>query len=140
MRIKTVWAKPITEDVNRLCSTCEALGYIGAVANEYWHNTKGTAIENAICDYITELFNEKREQVQKCVNWIPASERLPEKDGRYLVYISGDYPSMEVFMWADGWNCYRRINGTVDRTNEIDWVDIIAWMPLPEPYKEQENE
>lgn len=66
--------------------------------------------------------------------WIPVSERLPEKDGRYLVCMSWNYHDMDVYMWADGWNCIRRINGKVDRENEIDGADIIAWMPLPRPY------
>lgn len=73
---------------------------------------------------------------QKAGEWIPVSERLPEKDGRYLVCMSWNYHDMDVFMWADGWNCIRRTNGTVDRESEIDGADIIAWMPLPKPYRE----
>ena len=51
--------------------------------------------------------------------WIPCSERLPEKDGYYLTT-----------------TCYRQVY--VDYWNE-DHFDrteaVIAWMPLPEPYK-----
>lgn len=67
------------------------------------------------------------------------SERLPEKDGRYLVCMSWNYHDMDVYMWADGWNCIRRINGGVDRTSEIDGTDIVAWMHLPEPWKDGER-
>ena len=66
------------------------------------------------------------------------SERLPEKDGRYLVCMSWDYHNMDVLIWADGWNCIRRINGKVSRKSEIDGAEIIAWMPLPEPWKDGE--
>lgn len=60
--------------------------------------------------------------------WIPCSERLPEKDGKYLVthrkfgkleatwniFYGGDHAS---WLWND---------------------EIIAWMPLPEPWKGEE--
>lgn len=70
--------------------------------------------------------------------WIPCSERLPEKDGSYLV--CWNYRNMDVLMWADGWNCIRRIDGKVDRNSEIDGANITAWMPLPEPYREDGEE
>ena len=77
-----------------------------------------------------------RSSADRPTGWIPVSERLPEKDGSYLVCMSWNYHYMDVFMWADGWNCIRRINGMVDRESEIDGADIIAWMPLPKPYRE----
>ena len=69
--------------------------------------------------------------------WIPVSERLPENGDLQIVTILdewGDYP----FRYSDsGWyleaaKCW--IVGTEPRT------DIIAWMPLPKPYKAQESE
>jgi hypothetical protein len=68
-------------------------------------------------------------------DWIPVSERLPEKDGYYLVCMNWDYRNIDVLMWADGWNCIRRIDGKVDRKSEIDASNIIAWMPLPPVYQ-----
>ena len=65
--------------------------------------------------------------------WIPVSERLPSEDGQYLVYM--DYGQMDVYMWAEGWNCIRRLNGMVTREYEID--GIVAWMPLPKTYREE---
>lgn len=69
--------------------------------------------------------------------WIPVNERLPEKDGSYLVCMNWDYRNMDVLMWADGWNCIRLINDKVDRKSEIDGEKITAWMPLPIPYREE---
>ena len=84
------------------------------------------AVEIAI-----ESLNETR--------WIPVSERLPEKDGKYLICTNWDYLDVDVYRWADGWNCTRRIDGKVDREDEIDGANIIAWMPLPELYKGGDN-
>ena len=62
--------------------------------------------------------------------WIPVSERLPDKDGRYLTTNS------MIGKWIVDWNIW---------TNEPkpSWLynhGVIAWMPLPEPYEEIEHE
>lgn len=64
--------------------------------------------------------------------WIPCSERLPENDDGVLCQdVDGD-----MFV---GW-C------TVGFRNDRYWADgeyadikVVAWMPLPEPYKEEEE-
>ena len=53
--------KPITEDIAKMCSVCRDLGYIGALADEYYHDTTGSDIAHEITTYITELFNAIRE-------------------------------------------------------------------------------
>lgn len=59
--------------------------------------------------------------------WIPCSERLPDEFGEYLVTKK-----------AIGWNCEEY------NLNDIAYFDnegfhkadkVLAWMPLPEPYK-----
>jgi hypothetical protein len=73
--------------------------------------------------------------------WIPCSERLPSEDGLYLIqtnYMYHGIPNMDVYYWAEGWNCMRLLNGMVKREYEID--GIVAWMPLPEPYIEEREE
>ena len=52
--------KPITEDIARMCNVCRDLGYIGALADEYYHDSTGSDIADEITTYITELFNVKR--------------------------------------------------------------------------------
>lgn len=59
-------------------------------------------------------------------DWIPCSERLPEKSDYYHVTvrtITGDRQIKELFYQLDlGWS-------------KIDGIEVIAWMPLPEPFK-----
>ena len=66
--------------------------------------------------------------------WIPVSKELPEKGGDYLVTISFDIgaeePVREVYK---GFFC----------ALSQKWLnrdeDVIAWMPLPKPYREVEE-
>ena len=82
-----------------------------------------------------EQLQEDPEQDEKENGWIPVSERFPEikmpyeecylvTDGRFcwMAY----YTCEKEWIFAECTNC----------KNKIDWTDIIAWMPLPEPYKE----
>ena len=74
--------------------------------------------------------------------WIPVSERLPNKMGRYLCTVGAKYRNpREMYYapqeWAD--NSDNATWKSVDGSYVYDWF-VIAWMPLPEPYKEQEHE
>lgn len=72
--------------------------------------------------------------------WIPVTERLPEEDGRYLVTCEGEYGRVVMPL------SYRRIRRRdIFYDHDIEYGDIeycgvIAWMPLPEPYKGGEVE
>ena len=82
-----------------------------------------------------EVVSRIKEEYDITDGWIPASERLPSEDGCYLVCMNFEYDNMEVLKWADGWNCFRYPDGKVSRESEIDRADVIAWMPLPMPYR-----
>lgn len=72
-------------------------------------------VENLI-DIVSEV------EVEYGNGWIPCSERLPEKYGRYLVCNDG------VAWIADFFN-------STWFGKRCRYSDVIAWMPLPEPYK-----
>jgi len=65
--------------------------------------------------------------------WIPVSERLPEKSDRYLAYIvNRKDDKLQYIMTCDYlvdgyWNWFPDAESASD--------NVIAWMPLPEPYK-----
>lgn len=57
------------------------------------------------------------------LHWIPCSERLPEVSGCYLVSVKNDHKrrySKTAWFGKDAWFARQ---------------DVIAWMPLPEPFK-----
>ena len=71
----------------------------------------------------------------KVGEWVPVSEELPEIEKEVLVqwrpYLSSDIEMNILVLTKSGeWVCgLGRINGRA-----------IAWMPLPEPYKEQNED
>lgn len=76
-------------------------------------------------DIVNSLLKDL-EQDEKENGWIPVSERLPE-DGTYITTLDGELVGQEEpFTGMCGIE-----NGKWD-----DEDCVIAWMPLPEPYKE----
>ena len=84
---------------------------------------------------------EKLPPAQPAPRWIPCSERLPdhpENNDYYLVTIQCEH--------HDGWDDY--VTGFAEWTKHgwdelscyIGQIKVIAWMPLPEPYKERRED
>ena len=80
--------------------------------------------------------------------WIPVTERLPERNGRYLV-------TRGLNACGDLWNRTYIINysdlmgikshriwwdGNVGKSDFKRFDDVIAWMPLPKPYEGSEED
>ena len=64
--------------------------------------------------------------------WVPCSERCPVKEGRYLATMHPTYShdiDIEIVCWSGRWS----------RWVGYDEREILAWMPLPEMYKEGEG-
>ena len=96
---------------------------------------------------VLELLKE-----QKTVNWIICKEKLPDKDGAYLVVksIMGYYYKVDVCNFTrnlhkldefdfpkekrPGWYEYD------SETGYFEWTDIVCWAELPELPNECKNE
>ena len=83
--------------------------------------------ENRLENWFNELPPIQSEQ-----QWIPCSERLPEDDTEVLVYLFENNRSPYIAWLSDG-RWYTEYF-EVEREDEP-----VAWMPLPEPYKEVER-
>lgn len=68
--------------------------------------------------------------------WIPCSEMLPEENEEVLV--CDEDGTMEVC----GIEMFGRGIGLkwTDKNGYECWLDVVAWMPLPQPYKETDHE
>lgn len=67
--------------------------------------------------------------------WIPCQERLPEQYGNYLISIDGEELDIGTI------NPYDHRGWSLCDANGFYWandraLNITAWMPLPEPWKE----
>ena len=88
----------------------------------------------AICDESTESYTNGLTDAYNLIlqlpsaqpepHWIPCSERLPEERGFYLT------TTKDKAVYCDYWN-----EDNFDRTEMV-----IAWMPLPEPYKTESED
>lgn len=77
--------------------------------------------------------------------WIPVSERFPEKSGEYLLCgkiggheeynycFIGEYTPYETFGFTHEY--YDPETFSPVDSEIIEFHSVIAWMPLPEPYK-----
>ena len=111
--------------------------YIKRTINPYGRPFDGTAYELGvkIVDFIENIDGEKEN------GWIPVTERLPEEDGRYLVTFKN---GIKVCMVGYG-SCKRTVLGypighgwySLEEAQYYAEDSIIAWMHLPEPYKEE---
>lgn len=80
-------------------------------------------------EYWQELMEMAITALQNQSVWIPVSERLPEESLNSVI----------------GWDTYRNrccfvqyLGGRFVLGDDIDSVNVTAWMPLPEPYRESE--
>ena len=71
--------------------------------------------------------------------WIPVTEKLPENGCGVLVTVNGKHNNI-IFVNALEIAEYRNTEGWIIE-GYLDWLDpnVIAWQPLPEPYKGGKN-
>lgn len=72
--------------------------------------------------------------------WIPCKERLPKSYGKYIVTIGNSVIGFRVHLLNYGESMFGKDNPCwffYDSEYAVD--DVIAWMPLPMPYKESEH-
>ena len=77
---------------------------------------------------------EKLPSAQPEPHWIPCSERLPEESGKYLVSVlDGVGRRTTVAPYQSRYKAWTL-------TGRMAYWKVVAWMPLPAPYREDGEE
>ena len=104
------------------------------VAELYGNEWNGQTVNNLLCmGNVKEILDNQ--PTVKPNQWIPCSERLPEdlndKNIDCFLVTDGFLIWMAYYNSEIGWQFAECTNSR----NKIDWTEIIAWQPLPQPYK-----
>lgn len=102
------------------------------------------AIQKGLQDWDGYAFEDYRRGLYKAQDilealpstdrWIPCSERLPITYGEYLITVQS-YPNKRRVSTAGYFDIIKKGFGTFRSSGIWEKWDVIAWMPLPEPYK-----
>ncbi len=106
--------------INAVCSVCNA------VKPEF--RGKKCIHYNEGCEEIEAL-----RKIPSELDWIPVTKKLPEDEGFYLVTSS---------QAGDKYVCSCFFTPELKNTSVGPWVEfgVTAWMPLPKPYEEENND
>lgn len=84
-----------------------------------------------LAEWLKEL-----KQLRERTSWIPVTERPPDDPDRYLTTIYNDYGTGLRYIMVSSYF----LNGDWCPDDECASNNVIAWMPLPEPYKAESEE
>ena len=112
--------------------------YVTPYGNNGYRDTKAISIHKAI-----EIVKQEAEKFGTDINvgsngWIPCSERLPEIDGNTsdTVLVCGSNGFLYMAFWCD--DLQWRFCECGMAKEPVLWTEIVAWQPLPEPFKERD--
>ena len=103
------------------------------IEESYYEATEGShnaGIRNNAYHEVKKIVQEVAEEYKD--GWISCSERLPEDDSICIVTV--EYPNNKT-MVDYGWFDRKRVCWFVGM-QEFRTSNIIAWQPMPEPFKE----
>lgn len=94
-----------------------------------WCDEKGNLVDLVWTSEMLEYLIDKLPSVEP--RWIPATERLPDEEGLYVISHKNGRVYLDKWLGDDGWRFYN---------TEIDaWMAFDAWLAFPEPYKEAQE-
>lgn len=102
---------------------------------------KTDRFEDFSAGYILSDVIEEIDKMPKVGEWIPVTHEIDEESGEYMFTCQLPEEGERVIV-VDRWGyinideqCYDGYGWYLDDGG--DWNDIVAWMPLPEPYGEE---
>lgn len=79
-------------------------------------------------------YQKNKQDSESNDGWIPVDERLPEEAGTYIINaLDGKRNIVTFAKWQNG---YKRFNMIGARA----YWKVVAWRPLPEPYRPERSE
>ena len=73
----------------------------------------------------------------KETQWIPCSERMPEEE-EYILLSFANYTGLDIGRYENDGENDKFYPGVDEETYASYGLIVNAWMPLPEPYREEE--
>lgn len=92
-----------------------------------------------IGEVIDKLQQEAVEKYKKEHGWIPISERLPEEE-EYILLSFANYTGLDIGRYEHDGENDKFYPGDDEETYEHYGLIVNAWMPLPKPYREVDDE
>ena len=80
---------------------------------------------------------EDVEEKDRLGQWIPCSERLPEEE-EYILLSFANYTGLDIGRYENDGENDKFYPGDEEETYASYGLIVNAWMPLPEPYREEE--
>lgn len=105
----------------------------------YWSPNKKEELVKRLAEYentgLSPADVEELRRQQDSHRWIPVKERLPEGDEFVLATVSGIYNNITFSSAIQLAGYYETEGWFIEWYPDWDDPDVIAWQPLPEPYK-----
>ena len=97
----------------------------------YWSPNKKQELVDRLAMY------EDREENDEFGKWIPISERLPEEE-EYILLSFANYTGQDIGRYEHDGENDKFYPGGDEETYAHYGLIVNAWMPLPEPYREEQ--
>lgn len=125
------------EELTKAMEILDKISFFGGqrAGRELWNDKPREVQDEDIANFNRDI-EYLRDFIRKHMNdgWISVEERLPEEAGTYIINaLTGERNIVTFAKWQ---NRYKRFDMTGART----YWKIIAWRPLPEPYRPERSD
>ena len=125
-----IHAEEVAEEQIKLCKRYDDASGYTRNHNEGIRTSNAKKCEKCAAEHrqLAEWLEELK-QLREWTGWIPVSERLPKKSGRYIVSVLDGINRRTTVVQ------YQPRYKTWTMAGRMAYWKVVAWMPLPEPYK-----